>query len=69
MAALGAVCKGQIRDGVLEYITRELARMAQESGQPGVGLCAKATCRKPLPADGTLWQSRGLKFCSLQCSW
>jgi hypothetical protein len=63
MAALGAVCKGQIRDGVMEYVTQQLARMAREGGQPG------ATCRKPLPTDGTFWQARGLKFCSLACSW
>jgi len=66
MAALGAVLNGQMRDSVMEYITRQLAL---ESGKPGVGLCANPTCRKPLPDDGTFWQSRGLKFCSLQCSW
>ena len=66
MASLGAVLNGQKHDAVMEYITRQLAL---ESGNPGVGLCAKATCGKRLPADGTFWQSRGLKFCSLQCSW
>jgi hypothetical protein len=62
----GTVLNGQKRDAVMEYITRQLA---MESGKPGVRLCAKATCRKSLPADGTYWQSRGLKFCSLECSW
>lgn len=69
MAALGAVCKGQIRDGVMEYITRELARMDRESGKPGRGLCANAACRKPLPEDGNFWHARGLRFCSNSCSW
>jgi hypothetical protein len=66
MASLGAVLGGQMRDSVMEYITRQLAL---ESGKPGVGLCANLTCRKPLPADGNFWQSHGLKFCSLACSW
>jgi len=66
MASLGAVLGGQMRDSVMEYITQQLAL---ESGKLGPGLCAKDTCRKPLPADGTYWQSRGLKFCSLACSW
>jgi hypothetical protein len=61
----GGVCKGQILDSVMEYITHQLAL---ESG-PGPGSCANAACRKPLPADAPYWQSRGLKFCSLQCSW
>ena len=66
MASLRAVLNGQRRNGVTEYVTRQLAL---ESGKPGVGLCANPTSRKPLPADGPYWQSRGLKFCSLACSW
>ena len=66
MTALGAVLNGRQSDSVMEYITRQLAL---ESGKLGPGLCAKATCLKPLPADGAYWQSRGLKFCSLASSW
>jgi phage terminase large subunit-like protein len=68
MAALGAVRGGQTRNFFMEYITADLERMKRESGS-GNGFCANLFCRKPLPADGTFWQSRGLKFCSLQCSW
>jgi len=61
MAALGAVCKGQIRNGVMEYIARQLARMAREGGKPGLGLCANPTCfrrpnrwpRQPRPSSAT----------------
>jgi hypothetical protein len=68
MAALAAVSKGQVRDAVMEYIGKELARMQQGSGTDG--LCAKPSCRKPLPDNGKSWtQARGLKFCSLHCSW
>jgi len=65
MAALGAVLNGQKRDAVMDYITEQLAL----KNGTGSGLCANPGCRKPLPTDGTYWQSRGLKFCSLQCSW
>jgi hypothetical protein len=66
VAALGAVLGDQMRDSVMEYITRQLAL---ESGKPGVGLCANPACRKPLPEDGNFYQARGLRFCSNSCSW
>ena len=65
MAALGAVLNGQKRDAVMDYITEQLAL----KNGTGSGLCANPGCRKPLPTDGTYWQSRGLKFCSVACSW
>ena len=68
MVALGAVRGGQIRNSVMEYIAAELERMEREGGLSN-GLCANPNCRKPLPVDGTYRQYRGLKFCSLQCSW
>jgi phage terminase large subunit-like protein len=68
MAALGAVRGGQARNSVMEYITAELERMERERGVSN-GLSAAPNCRKPLPPDAPYTQSRGLKFCSLQCSW
>jgi hypothetical protein len=68
MAALGAVQGGQRRDGVMEYISAQLERMKRESGW-GSGLCAKPGCRNPLMPEVGVYQARGLKFCSLACSW
>jgi phage terminase large subunit-like protein len=68
MAALGAVRGGQTRNSVMEYIDAELERMERERGFSN-GLCSNPKCRKPIPPDASYIQSRGLKFCSLQCSW
>jgi hypothetical protein len=67
MAALGAVQNGQRRDGVMEYITRQLEkeRQVKEAGQ----ICAKPGCGNVLKPDIGIYQARGLKFCSLACSW
>ena len=69
MAALGAVQGGQRRNAWLNFIRADTARMERETGLPGNGLCANLSCRRPMPADGTVFQSRGLQFCSNQCSW
>jgi phage terminase large subunit-like protein len=69
MAALGAVQGGQRRNGWLDFIRADTARMERETGLSGNGLCANPSCRGPMPADGTVFQSRGLQFCSLQCAW
>ena len=68
MAALGAVRGGQTRNAWMEFVTADLERMERERGFSN-GLCANSKCRKPLPLDAPYIQSRGLKFCSLQCSW
>jgi len=68
MAALGAVCGAQTRDSVMEYIAAQVELMERERGISN-GLCANPKCRKPILPDAPYIQSRGLKFCSLQCSW
>ena len=68
MAALGAVQGGQARDFWKEYIEADLERTKHERGFSN-GLCANANCHKPLPEGQPYTQARGLKFCSLQCSW
>jgi phage terminase large subunit-like protein len=67
MAALGAVQGGQRHDGWMEFIRADTARMERERGLSG--LCQNPNCRGPMPADGTVFQARGLRFCSNQCSW
>jgi phage terminase large subunit-like protein len=67
MAALGAVREGQRRDGWMEFIRADTARMERERGLSG--LCQNPNCRGPMPVDGTVFQARGLRFCSNQCSW
>ena len=67
MAALGAVQGGQRRNGWLDFIRADTTRMDSERGLSG--LCKNPNCRGPMPADGTVFQSRGLQFCSLQCAW
>jgi len=66
-AALGAVTGGQNVSWTEEYYRRDLERIG--SIVDYTGKCRK--CLKPLPEPngGQIYQSRGLKFCSLACSW
>jgi hypothetical protein len=68
IATLGAVRGGQIRNAWMEFVTADLERMEREKGLSN-GICANPSYRKPLSPDAPYWQSRGLKLCSLQCSW
>jgi len=66
-AALGAVQGGQSHHGVMTYIKAELSKAA-ETGPAGTR-CSNSNYRKVLIEGLPRVQSRGLAFCSVQCSW
>jgi hypothetical protein len=67
MAALAAVQGGQQRDGVMEYISAQLERMKRETGSDNESARSRAWRR--VETGHWIYQARGLKFCSLACSW
>jgi hypothetical protein len=50
-----------------EARSRFLAQLRNTGGM--LPFTSEQNGRKPLPVDGALWQARGLRFCSLACSW
>ena len=68
----------QVEPGLVAFYRREneqnaalqkIVGMDAPSWMLGVMNAKCAKCQKPLPPNSLITQSRGLKFCSVACSW
>ena len=77
MAALGAAKGGENGNWLLDtYYPSEHQKYERMRGFGGLPsslfdpvYCANVACRKFIPPDAPITQSRGLKFCSSACAW